>query len=133
MFLLFLEGNLFCGPLSRTKCMIFRSKKCHLVQIYREHNRQNAGPNSELRAFCLFPLPCVHSICTVSSSANEILEGCGVMNFIPAGLGSGFEQGLLLMLYHAMNHTGVHPASEAPLLLLPLLISFNLSLTQWGG
>lgn len=81
MFLLFLEGNLFCGPLSRTECLTLTREKHRLVQIYREHDSQNRGCcNKELWALCFSTLPCVHSVCTVSSGANETLEHWGPVN-----------------------------------------------------
>lgn len=82
MFLPFLEGNLFCGPLSRTEWLNLRREKQCLVQIYRKHCNQKVGHSKKiLITFCFFTLKFVHSIYgTVSSGANEILEGCCEMN-----------------------------------------------------
>lgn len=69
-----------------------KRKSRRLVQICREHNSQNAGQNKELRALRFFSLPCVHSVCTVSSGANEILEDYGAVNLYLQVLGPALSK-----------------------------------------
>lgn len=133
MFLPFLEGNLFCGPLSRTKRLILRRGKRRLVQIHRERNSQSVGHNKELWALCFSALSRVCSVCAVSSGANEILEDCGAAKFYLQVSGPALSRvcswscvlpGIALVFARLLRHRSDGCLSSP---------SFNLSLTLGGN